>query len=389
MSELNELYDRDAYLREFDARVISCTPGRKGYEVILSETAFYPEGGGQPGDTGILNGIPVTDTRKKNGTVIHLTDSPLQENTPVHGKINWERRFDHMQQHSGEHIFSGLIHHFFGYENIGFHLGDETVTLDFSGTLSREDLSMIELRANEIIWSDIETEITFPSEEELASLSYRSKKELHGMVRIVTFPGADRCACCGTHVRRSGEIGLIKVLSSQNRKSGTRTEIVCGKRALKYICAVYEENEKISHLLSAPRRETSVSVERAVNELGVLQGEKHQAQLACLEARKQELNDGEPLAVIFTDPIDSRDLRTFISQTAEEKQIGICAGFSGTEGSYQYAILSSVYDLRPLCRALNQQFSGKGGGPKEMVQGSLNGQPDAIRSFLESYISQQ
>ena len=383
MNEMNELYYQDAYLRDFDAEVLSCTPIKNGYAVVLNQTAFYPEGGGQPGDHGTLNGVEVFDTHTKDGTVLHYTREPLTEGSAVHGSIDWERRFDLMQQHSGEHIFSGLIHKQFGYENIGFHLGEETVTLDFSGPLSEEDLLKTELLANEHIWGNSETIITYPSEEELASLEFRSKKELHGTVRIVTFPGADVCACCGTHVTRAGEIGLIKVLSCQNRKNGTRVDIVCGKRALNYVRDIYAENMKISHLLSANVKETSAAVERTLHELGVLRGEHHRAALTALEAEKAALRDGQPLAVLFTEGIDTRDLRSFCNQIIEEKGIGTCAAFSRREDGYQYVILSHSADLRPVGKALNTAFSGRGGGPAEMIQGALTGNEADIRAFLE------
>ena len=383
MSEMNELYYQNAYLREFDAEVLSCKPLKNGFGVVLSQTAFYPEGGGQPGDRGTLNGTEVFDTHTADGKVVHYTRTPLEPGTSVHGVIDWNRRFDHMQQHSGEHIFSGLIHKLFGYENIGFHLGEETVTLDFSGPLSEEDLQKTEQLANEHIWGNTETVITYPSETELASLEFRSKKELHGTVRIVTFPGADVCACCGTHVIRSGEIGLIKVLSSQNRKSGTRVDIVCGRRAFDHVRDVCAENMKISHLLSANVKETSAAVERTLNELGALRGAVHRTAMTALEAELSQLHRGQTLAVLFTDGIDTRDLRAYCNKVLEEKEIGTCAAFSRKDSGYQYIILSRSADLRPIGKALNAAFDGRGGGPAEMIQGALTGTEEAIRAFLE------
>ena len=194
--EMNELFYKDAYLKEFDAVVTSCHEGKNGFEVVLDDTAFYPEGGGQPWDTGTLNDAKVTSVRKKDGVIIHYTDKPLAEGTKVHGVIDWIRRFDHMQNHSGEHIFSGLVHKKFGYDNVGFHLHD-IVTVDFNGMMTWQDALDIEREANEIIWKDEETKISFPSKEELSSMDYRSKIELDGTVRIVEFPEGDTCACCG------------------------------------------------------------------------------------------------------------------------------------------------------------------------------------------------
>ena len=383
---MNELYYQDAYRNEFDAVVTACVRIKDGYAVALSQTAFYPEGGGQPGDRGTINGIEVFDTHEKDGVILHYMNEPLPEGTAVHGIIDWERRFDHMQQHSGEHIFSGLVHNLFGYENIGFHLGEETVTLDFSGFLSEADLMRVEYLANERIWRNTETQITYPSEQELASLEFRSKKELSGTVRIVTFEDADVCACCGTHVKRTGEIGLIKVLSFQNRKNGTRTDIVCGRRALNYVRDIYQENTRISHLLSANVRETSAAVERTLNELGTLRGQIHQASMRSLASKAEELQAGQPLAMLFTEGIDTRDLRTFANQVLEEKNIGVCAAFSRQGDKFQYVILSHTMDLRPVGTSLNEQFSGRGGGTAEMVQGSLVGNEADIRNLLEQLI---
>ncbi len=382
-----KLYYEDAYLREFEAEILSANDN----DIVLDATAFFPEEGGQSPDRGVLAGREVLDVQIIDGYIHHFlgrkvfgaSAEEIAEGLRVNGRIDWKHRFSNMQQHSGEHIFSGLIHKQFGYENIGFHLGEETVTLDFSGPLSEEDLLKTELLANEHIWRNSETIITYPSEEELASLEFRSKKELHGNVRIVTFPGADVCACCGTHVTRAGEIGLIKVLSYQNRKNGTRVDIVCGKRALNYVRDIYSENMKISHLLSANVKETSAAVERTLHELGVLRGERHRAALTALEAEKAALHSGQPFAILFTEGIDTRDLRSFCNQIIEEKEIGTCAAFSKREDGYQYVILSHSADLRPVGKALNRAFSGRGGGPAEMIQGALTGNEADIRAFLE------
>ena len=383
---MNELYYQDAYMKEFRASVVSCTPLKQGYAVVLNQTAFYPEGGGQPGDHGTLNDIEVLDTRTKDGAIIHVTAKPIEPGTEVHGVIDWKRRFDLMQQHSGEHIFSGLVHRTFGYENIGFHLGEDTVTLDFSGPLSDADLLQIETAANENIWADAAVQITYPDGNELAALSYRSKKELSGIVRIVTFPDADVCACCGTHVRRAGEVGMIKVISSQNRKSGTRVDIVCGRRALSYIQTVHAQNTAISHLLSANIKETASAVERTLKELGSLRGEVHRASMAALQTAKDQIETGQTLAVIFIGEIDARDLRTLCSGISEEKQVSVCAVFSKQEDSFRYVIISPKIDLRPLGKQLNERFSGRGGGQASMVQGSLQADEAEIRAFLQQAV---
>ena len=217
--ETQKLYYQDPYLREFPAEVLSCEASGEVWKVVLDQTAFYPEGGGQPADRGVLKAagreIPVTDVHEKDGRVVHTCAAPLEAGAVVTGLLDWNRRFDHMQQHSGEHIISGILCRLYHCDNVGFHLGAESVTIDYNAEISWEQALEAERLANEAVWADRETEIFYPSPEELAALEYRSKKELTGQVRIVEFPEADRCACCGTHVERAGQAGLVKVLSCQ------------------------------------------------------------------------------------------------------------------------------------------------------------------------------
>ena len=229
---MKKLYYDSAYIKEFEGTVLSCRKGKKAYEAVLDQTAFYPEGGGQPTDTGILGGIRVLEVHEKNGEVIHYLEQPLTVGQTVKGVIDWENRFIHMQEHSGEHLVSGLIHAKYGYDNVGFHMGAEEVTIDFNGLIEWDDLMEIEHKANSMIWENLEIYADFPAKEELEHLDYRSKKELNGDVRIVKIPGGDICACCGTHVKRTGEIGLVKFLSMIHYKGGVRISLLCGKRAV-------------------------------------------------------------------------------------------------------------------------------------------------------------
>ena len=233
--ETEKLYYVDQFIQEFPATVLSCEAGKNGYQVVLDCTAFYPEGGGQPADHGTLGSVHVTDVHEKDGVIFHTCDGPVEIGQMVNGRIDWARRFDHMQQHSGEHIISGILCADYHCDNVGFHLGAETVTIDYNADISWEQALDAERKANEVIWADQEVEIAYPDSEELAFIDYRSKKELTGQVRIVTFPEADCCACCGTHVARAGQVGLIKVLSCQKFREGVRLEIICGKRTLDYL----------------------------------------------------------------------------------------------------------------------------------------------------------
>ena len=231
METMQELFYRDPYAREFSATVTSCREGKKGFEVVLDDTAFYPEGGGQPSDEGTLGEAKVIFVKRVGPEIVHYIDKPLEVGSTVIGKIDWERRFDNMQNHTCEHIFSGLVHQKYKLENVGFHMDPDDITVDFSGEIPMESIPELEQLVNQAITQDIDIKIEFPTEEVLEAMEYRSKKELHGVVRIVTIPGCDRCACCGTHVRRSGEIGMFKILDAYKHRGGTRVRFVAGERA--------------------------------------------------------------------------------------------------------------------------------------------------------------
>ena len=245
-----KLYYENAYTQDFTAVVASCEAAKNGFAVTLDRTAFYPEGGGQPADHGTLGEARVLDVHEKDGVVTHLCDRALSEGAEVSGRIDWARRFDHMQQHSGEHIISGLLCSTFHCDNVGFHMGADVVTIDYNAPITWEQALEVERRANAYIWADHPIRIWYPSAEELAALPYRSKKELTGAVRITEFPGADRCACCGTHVTSSGQVGLLKLLSCQKFRDGVRLELLCGQRALDCLAAGWEQARQIGQALS-------------------------------------------------------------------------------------------------------------------------------------------
>ena len=268
-----KLYYNDPFCKTFTATILSCTREKSGYAVTLDRTAFYPEGGGQPYDTGRLeisgtqDKVKVLEVHSREGEIVHTCSHPLEPGTAVTGVIDWDRRFDLMQQHSGEHIISGILCRLHHCDNVGFHLGAETVTIDYNADISWEQALEAERLANEAVWADREAEISYPLPEELAALEYRSKKELTGRVRIVEFPEADRCACCGTHVERAGQAGLVKVLSCQKFREGVRIELLCGARALRYLGGTYDQAKAIGQRLSVKPLETLAAVERLEAEL--------------------------------------------------------------------------------------------------------------------------
>ena len=378
-----KLYYSDPYLREFTAAVLSCTEGKQGFLITLDRTAFYPEGGGQPGDRGTLDGAAVTDTHEKDGEVFHYCAAPLPVGSTVTGRIDRDRRFDLMQQHSGEHIVSGIICALFGCDNVGFHLGAETVVIDFNYPIPAERLPEIERRANEVIWENRPFVISYPTPEELKMIPYRSKKELSGQVRIVECPGADCCACCGTHVKSAGEIGLIKLLDMKPFREGVRIEMVAGKRAYDYVSAVTAQNDRISVLLSAKTSETAAAAERLQAELAEVK-----YRLTGLEnrsfARRAETLAGTGDALLFEDGLSPDAVRRCCDAVGTTCG-GRCAVFSGADGEgYKYAVSLPGGDLRGFGKALNAALRGRGGGRPDFIQGSVTAGRTEIEAFFDS-----
>lgn len=378
-----KLFYNDTYLKEFTARVLSCEAAKGGWDVVLERTAFYPEGGGQACDLGVLGGAAVTDVREKNGEIVHKCAAPLEPGAEVSGCIDWERRFDLTQQHSGEHLVSGFIHQKYGYDNVGFHMGKDVITIDFNGLIDEAGLREIERKANEAVWANLETDIFYPTPEELAKLPYRSKKELTGQVRIVRFPGVDICACCGTHVRRTGEIGLIQLLSCVKFREGVRIEMLCGKRCMEYLRGIYEQNHRVSVLLSAKPLETADAVERINAELT-----EAKARLAAFEKaafrRKAEALAGRGDVLLFEEsmkPDSVRELCDLVMNACG----GRCAVFAGSDAEgWKYAIGDPRNDLRALCKSMNAALSGRGGGKPNFVQGSASASRAAVEEFFAS-----
>ena len=378
-----KLFYEDPFLVEFTARVLSCTPDKEGFAVTLDRTAFYPEGGGQNADHGTLGGAAVTDVREKEGEVIHYCDKALSVGDTVAGAIDFARRFDLMQQHSGEHIVSGILCGRHDCDNVGFHIGHDLVTIDFNTQLTMEELREIETLANRYIWEDHPIEVSWPEPEVLAALPYRSKKALTGAVRIVTFPGADCCACCGTHVRSSGQVGLVKLLSCQKFREGVRIEMAAGGRALRYCTEVLDQNTHVSQLLSAKPLETASAVERLQKELYSLRG-----RVAALEegdfARKAEHFAGKGDVLLIEGDMASESVRRLCAAVMDTCG-GRCAVFAGSDSQgYKYAVGQIGGDLRSLVKDLNTALNGRGGGKPHFAQGSLQASAEAIRAFFQN-----
>ena len=379
--ETEKLYYQDPYLTTFTAKVLTCEPAKTGFLVTLDRTAFYPEGGGQPADHGTLGAAAVTDVHEKDGVIFHTCDAPVETGAAVEGSIDWPRRFDHMQQHSGEHILSGLLCSLYDCDNVGFHLGADTVTIDYNRELTWEQVLEAERRANETIWADTPVEITFPSPEALEQLHYRSKKELTGQVRIVTFPGADCCACCGTHVRRAGEVGLIKVLSCQKFREGVRMEILCGQRAYWYLSRIYDQDHAVAQLLSVKPQDTLAAVERQNAELTAAKQRMTELEDQLFTLRAQALTGRG--SVLLVEPPMRPDGARKLADAVAKAAGGLAAVFAGEGNSHVYALVQADGgDITPLVKRLNAALSGRGGGRNGFAQGSVQADGSAIRAFF-------
>ena len=379
--ETEKLFYQDAYLKETTAKVLECRKGKHGYEIVLDRTCFYPEGGGQPGDRGTLNGIPVTDTHEKDGMVLHYTDSPLEPGTEVTAVIDWARRFDLTQQHSGEHMVSGVVHRIYGYDNVGFHMGADMVTIDFSGELTEQQLREVETEVNQRIWLDDAVKCWYPSPEELKEIPYRSKKELTGKVRIVEFPGADICACCGTHVAHTGEIGLVKIVSVEKFHSGVRVEMLSGGRALRYLTAVQDQNRQVSQLLSAKVMETAKAVKNLADEAERLRQQVYAMENDQFAAKAEQLR-GQGNVLVKMDGLSADGVRR-AAIAIQETCGGRAAVFSGDEeNGYKYAVGEPDGNLRDWVKELNGALHGRGGGKPGFVQGSVAAKWDEIVAFM-------
>ena len=377
--EVRKLYYEDSHLHIFSATVTGCRQVTGGYAITLDATAFYPEGGGQAWDTGTLGGVQVLSVTVEGQDILHLCSGPLEVGSTVTGIVDWERRFDLMQQHSGEHMVSGIIHRRYGHHNVGFHMGADVVTIDFDGPIPAEALPIIEEEVNRAIWADIPLRCWFPTPEELPNVPYRRKKDLPWPVRIVEIPGVDSCACCGTQVKRSGEVGLVKLISCVKFHDGVRIEMICGNRAFRLLNTGYEQNRLVCQAFSAKQSETGAAAKR-MNE--ALSAEKFRA--AALEKRLlrsiAQAYRGQDLAVHFEEGLTPSANRELCDTMADHCTIAVT--LSGTDGAgYSLCIISRSADAKVLGEQAIRVLKGRGGGKPSAFQGSVL----ATRVEIEAY----
>ena len=376
-----KLYEADAYLQSFTATVLACAPAKDGYRVVLDQTAFFPEGGGQPWDTGRLGEARVLAVHTDGQTITHTTDAPLPVGSTVTGTLDWAARLDAMQQHTGEHILSGTLHRLYGAENVGFHIGDPYVRMDTSIPLTAQQLDEAEAQANAAVRADTPVRCYLPDPDTLATTEYRSKKELEGPVRLVE-AGGDCCACCGTHLARTGEVGLIKILSAQHYKTGMRLTVACGQRAYHAVAAGWADAEAAGRLLSAPVGRLTEAVTRLQSGEAQLKQRLAALQNELSSAYAAAAVPGQP-CVVRAEGADGDGLRRIAMAVAARVGAPCCAVAAGGEGLAYALAAAPDGDVRPVCQALNQAFGGRGGGKPQFCQGSLADADEArVRAFL-------
>ena len=375
MNEFQEYYYRHPYIKELDTVVLCCHACKDGYELVLKDTIFYPEGGGQPCDKGTIQGVEVIAVQREKERIVHITKQPLVPGENVHCEIDWEYRFDLMQNHTGEHIFSGVVKQLYGYSNVGFHMG-EYICADFNGNLTEENIEEVERRVNQAIWTNLCVQEILCSPSETAKYDYRSKIAIEGTTRIISIDGYDMCACCGMHVKNTGEIGICKVINFEKSRNKTRVFLLSGRRAFAYLSHIHQENSIISKLLSAKPLEIST----AVSHLQQRYVDVQKSYRTVLMEMMMKDADQIPIqdAIIYTSVLaDSEGMRAFCNRCIE-MGISTVMVIAKTEVGYAYVIMSHTIDLLSIRAEFNAAIHAKGGGNHEMMQGSCTASPTEI-----------
>lgn len=380
--QTRKLFYEDCHLRRFTAQVLDCRETERGWTVVLDQTAFYPEGGGQACDLGSIDSVNVLDVQESGEQILHFCDGKLEIGSTVTGQINWARRFDLMQQHAGEHIVSGLVHSTLGHHNVGFHVGSDRMEIDFDGPITPEQLALIERKANEAVWANLPIVCFYPSREELPNTFYRTKKQLPWPVRLVQIPGVDSCACCGVHTATTGEIGLIKILSCIKFHQGVRIELACGARAYGHLAHIFEENRTVSQLLSVPMESTAEGARKLADAMAAEKLRANQLQTRLFAAIAAGYA-GQSNVIHFEDGLDSAQVRQLADKLVAVTE-GFCAVFSENEGGAAYCLATRDGDLRQLNKDMNAALNGRGGGKPNFQQGSVKAVKAEILAFFKA-----
>ena len=384
MERTVRLFDAFPKEKTFEATVEACEMAEGGkYYVVLNQTLFFPEEGGQTSDSGTLGGACVLHVYEKDGVIYHILDNELPVGAFVAGEIDAEERFRKMQSHTAEHIVSGLIHKNFGFCNVGFHLSRDEMTADFDGELDVGQINLIETLANRAIVECHAVRGYYPTRDELATLEYRSKLDLTENVRIVEIEGVDKCACCAPHVSNTGEVGIVRILRGEKYKGGVRLYMKAGFDALEGYRSEYEQCRRISQAISAKHGEVADGVDKLLEEIDALKGRISDMKREIMALRLDKIEYTEGNLVLFEGDGDMLSLRNLVNE-AKKRCGGICACFSGSdESGYKYIISSTSVDLRAKSREINIALSAKGGGSSEMIQGSCKAKREEIEEYFK------
>ena len=379
----DKLYYQNSHLFEFSAEIIDCIRREdRAYDVILDRTAFFPEGGGQRSDEGMIGGVQVLHVSEKEGIVFHRCEVPMEKGRRVDCRIERETRLRRMQNHSGEHVVSGLVHTRFGFDNVGFHMSDGFMTVDFSGELRNEEIVQLEQEANEIVRANVPVTAFFPSPDQLKALEYRSKLDLTQNVRLVRIEGCDLCACCAPHVSQTGEIGIIRIMDHMRHRGGTRITLTCGMDALEDCRRRQKNTVRISNLLSARQEDIADAVDRLLENMAAQKLRIAELSMANVEYLASGTDPVKGNICLVDRLLDEVALRELVNRLSE-KCSGIAAAlFPSGEGQWRYIIRSRNVDLRKNALLINRGINGKGGGSSMMIQGSCSGDVEQIRHFL-------
>lgn len=381
MFNQNELFYRNAYQKEANTKVVSCIKEKDLYKVILEETIFYPEGGGQSSDLGLINDAKVLNVKREDDEIVHYVDHALEIGESVHLTLDWNRRFDHMQNHTGEHILSGIIHKLFGYENVGFHMDEEKIQADYDGVLTKENIDVIEQTINDVIHQNLPVVETYPSVEELEHLEFRSKKELTGKVRIISIKDVDICACCGTHVKKTAEVNLIKILSFEKHKNGTRIEMKCGNRALQDYAMKHEQNTLLYQMFSSKPDGVAQAVTKQNEEFRNLQKQYVELANLYLNERVNHFGTCDYILDILDTPFSMQSLREYVNKLVDKASV-VCVISKKDEDTSLYLLASNTEKVNGLSKRINATLLGKGGGKDYFAQGSIKNDCDIEQKLL-------
>ena len=381
------LYYTDPSLREFDASVVAVGEIDSRPVAVLDRTAFYPTSGGQPFDTGTLNGVHVVDVVDRDDhSIAHVLDRPLEADARVHGAIDWARRFDHMQQHTGQHVLSAAFDHLHKARTVGFHLGADVCTVDLSRDLKGEAIDAAEDEANRVVWEDRRVAIRFASADEAAALPLRKEPEREGILRLIEVADYDLSACGGTHVARTGEIGTIQVLSWERFRGGTRVEFVCGGRAARGFRRFRDAVAGCIRTISVAPEELPAAVERLQAENKDLRKavRANQEQLAKYEAialAERGIQVGDRIVVVEMVAQSDAGILKALATTIAGRPGHDAALFSATSPHLTVIARApgGALDAGTVLRRLVERFGGKGGGRGDLAQGGgLAGEPSEI-----------